>query len=80
MDYKELLDSVMTSNEAAEEFSISTAAVRLAIRRGTIPARKAGGARDAPWLIPRAAAEAKWGYRKRSISHAAAEDTKQSGG
>ncbi len=76
MNEQELLQAVMTAAEVAEEFSLASRTVQLDCVHNRIPNRKAKGT----YLIPRAAAEAKWGYRKRSTSHAAAEDTKQSGG
>lgn len=51
------LDSVMTSAEVCEAFALSESAVRKAIERDTIPARKSAGT----WLIRRADAEARWG-------------------
>lgn len=50
------LDKIMTAAEAVEEFGLSESAVRQAINRKTIPARKSGET----WLILREDAEERW--------------------
>lgn len=51
------LNEVMTAGEVVEQYSLSDAAVRVAISRGQIRARKSGGT----WLLRRVDVEAKWG-------------------
>jgi hypothetical protein len=54
------LCEVMTAGEAQKEFDLSESAVRQAIRRNQIGARKS----SEDWLIMRKDAEMKWGHRK----------------
>lgn len=75
MNEQELLQAVMTAAEAAEEFSLAPRTVQLDCVHNRIPNRKAKGT----YLIPRAAAEAKWGYRKHGASRATATDAGQPG-
>lgn len=63
-EYDALLDLIMTSTECTERYGIDTATVRMAIRRGRIPARKAGRGRHAIWLLLRQDADRLWGYRR----------------
>lgn len=50
------LNAVMTAAEVVETYGLSPAAVRLAISRGQIPARKSAGT----WLINRSIADKMW--------------------
>lgn len=50
------LDSIMTAAEVVEKYGMSDAAVRVAISRDQIRARKSGGT----WLLRRADVEATW--------------------
>jgi excisionase family DNA binding protein len=56
-----LLSQVLTAREVARLFGVSTGQVRMAIYRGTIPARKTGDGSHDPWLLVRADCEARWG-------------------
>jgi len=52
-------DADMTVAETAEQYEISEPTVRIAIKKGWLPARKSG----ATWLIKRRDAQARWGDR-----------------
>jgi hypothetical protein len=53
------LEEVMTAAEISEEFDITDQAVRDAISRGVIAARKSGGT----WLLLRSDVIARWGHK-----------------
>jgi excisionase family DNA binding protein len=57
--YNNILNDVLTAAEAAESYGLSESAVRKAIERNQIPARKSAGT----WLIRRADAEKRWGKK-----------------
>lgn len=65
-EYSPLLDDVLTAPEAAALYHLTTAAVRMALRRGALAGRKAplNGQGSTVWLILRADAERLWGYRR----------------
>lgn len=50
------LECVLTAQEAAYIYGLSTATVRNAIKRGSIPGRKSAGT----WLIRREDADKRW--------------------
>jgi hypothetical protein len=57
-DYE--LENVMTASETAKLYGLSASAVRLAISRLQIPARKSAGT----WLVRKSDAERVWGKNK----------------
>lgn len=50
------LECVLTAQEAAHIYGLSTATVRNAIKRGTVPGRKSAGT----WLVRREDADKQW--------------------
>jgi excisionase family DNA binding protein len=52
----QILDDVLTAQEAANLYDLSESTIRVNIHRGNIPARKSGGT----WLLRRADADRRW--------------------
>jgi hypothetical protein len=58
MDYDQLLQDVMTTDEVSETYGVDSSVIRRACEQKLLPCRKSG---KRVWLIPRAEAAARWG-------------------